>query len=94
MSDAVPRTEVDTEKRPATATGPPSPKKQKLDAADSKPIEVTANASSVLPALQIKKLSPSARTPTRGSEFAAGYDMYAYVAPPQSRARSTAERET
>jgi dUTP pyrophosphatase len=30
-----------------------------------------------LAALQIKKLSPAAKTPTRGSEFAAGYDMYA-----------------
>jgi dUTP pyrophosphatase len=30
-----------------------------------------------LPNLQIKLLSSSARAPTRGSEFAAGYDMYA-----------------
>ena len=30
-----------------------------------------------LPSLQIKLLSPTARAPTRGSEFAAGYDMYA-----------------
>lgn len=28
-------------------------------------------------ALQVKKLSPSAKAPTRGSKFAAGYDMYA-----------------
>ena len=27
--------------------------------------------------LQIKKLNPSAVTPTRGSDFAAGYDLYA-----------------
>lgn len=30
------------------------------------------------PALQIKKLSASARAPTRGSAFAAGYDLYWY----------------
>jgi dUTP pyrophosphatase len=29
------------------------------------------------PALLIKKLSPKAKLPTRGSEFAAGYDLYA-----------------
>lgn len=29
------------------------------------------------PALQIKRLSPSAKLPTRGSEYAAGYDLYA-----------------
>lgn len=29
------------------------------------------------PPLKIKKLSPKARLPTRGSEFAAGYDLYA-----------------
>jgi len=27
--------------------------------------------------LQVKKLSPNAKTPTRGSKFAAGYDIYA-----------------
>lgn len=30
-----------------------------------------------LPPLLIKKLVPSAKAPTRGSAFAAGYDMYA-----------------
>ena len=30
-----------------------------------------------MPSFQIKKLSSKARTPTRGSELAAGYDMYA-----------------
>lgn len=29
------------------------------------------------PSLQVKKLSPQGRLPTRGSEFAAGYDLYA-----------------
>src|SRR5277367_4082288 len=31
---------------------------------------------SAAPPLLIKKLSPKARTPTRGSAFAAGYDLY------------------
>ena len=29
------------------------------------------------PPLLVKKLSPNARTPTRGSAYAAGYDLYA-----------------
>lgn len=33
------------------------------------------------PPLLIKKLSPKARTPTRGSAGAAGYDLYASVPP-------------
>ncbi|TGZ82963.1 deoxyuridine 5'-triphosphate nucleotidohydrolase [Ascodesmis nigricans] len=78
MSPTEPRTEVEAEKRPATSNGPPSPKKQKLDAApEPKPVEVTANTSTILPSLQIKKLTPNARLPTRGSAFAAGYDVYA-----------------
>ncbi|KAI1330279.1 dUTP diphosphatase [Xylariaceae sp. FL0255] len=32
---------------------------------------------SAVPALQIKKLAPTAKLPTRGSAFAAGYDLYA-----------------
>ncbi|KAK0673325.1 dUTPase-like protein [Cercophora samala] len=34
-------------------------------------------ASEPVPSLQVKKLSPTARLPTRGSAFAAGYDLYA-----------------
>ncbi|EGX91789.1 dUTP pyrophosphatase [Cordyceps militaris CM01] len=30
-----------------------------------------------IPSLQVKKLSPAGRIPTRGSAFAAGYDVYA-----------------
>ena len=32
---------------------------------------------SAAPPLLVKKLSPNARTPTRGSAYAAGYDLYA-----------------
>lgn len=28
------------------------------------------------PSLQVKKLTPNARAPTRGSAFSAGYDLY------------------
>ncbi|KAL6235665.1 hypothetical protein BDW75DRAFT_239997 [Aspergillus navahoensis] len=34
-------------------------------------------ASTPTPALLVKKLTPTARAPTRGSAFAAGYDIYA-----------------
>ena len=37
----------------------------------------TTNNTSQPPALQIKLLSPTARAPTRGSAYAAGYDLYA-----------------
>lgn len=37
----------------------------------------TAGTMEGLPPLQIKKLSDKGRLPTRGSAFAAGYDIYA-----------------
>ncbi|KAL4929316.1 dUTPase-like protein [Aspergillus undulatus] len=40
-------------------------------------IAAAPTASTPIPALQVKKLTPSARAPTRGSAFAAGYDLYA-----------------
>ncbi|KAJ6445848.1 putative THOC5 family protein [Purpureocillium lavendulum] len=43
-------------------------------AVESAPVPVSAGA---VPALQVKKLSDKARLPTRGSAFAAGYDVYA-----------------
>ena len=41
------------------------------------PVPQTNGSSLSTPALQVKRLTPSAKTPTRGSKFAAGYDMYA-----------------
>jgi dUTP pyrophosphatase len=74
-----PRTEVTApEKRiPSTTTSPIAKKQKTMD-----PVNATTTTSPVtnppgLPSFQIKKLSSKARTPTRGSEFAAGYDMYA-----------------
>lgn len=46
-----------------------------MSAADTSPVPVTKIASE--PPLLIKKLSDKARLPTRGSAFAAGYDLYA-----------------
>ncbi|RDW70825.1 uncharacterized protein DSM5745_08336 [Aspergillus mulundensis] len=41
------------------------------------PVATAPTASTPTPALQVKKLTPAARAPTRGSAFAAGYDLYA-----------------
>ncbi|KAF8543454.1 dUTP pyrophosphatase [Trichophaea hybrida] len=69
-----PRTEVSTDKHPLSPTTPAPAKKQRtMSTTTTSPV---TNPSS-LPQLQIKLLSPTARAPTRGSEFAAGYDMYA-----------------
>ncbi|KAG9243919.1 dUTPase-like protein [Calycina marina] len=68
----------------ATATSPPTsplPKRQKPNSANMSPsVESVAPAVTKLsaaPPLLIKKLSDKARLPTRGSAFAAGYDLYA-----------------
>ncbi|KAG2416910.1 deoxyuridine 5'-triphosphate nucleotidohydrolase [Aspergillus terreus] len=42
----------------------------------SKPNTTTMAIPQSLPPLQVKKLTESGRAPTRGSAFAAGYDMY------------------
>lgn len=60
-----------TEPSTATISSPPA-KRVKTDTDSS---NMTAPAAE--PALQVKKLSPQGRLPTRGSEFAAGYDLYA-----------------
>lgn len=39
--------------------------------------EQPASVATAAPPLQVKKLSATARLPTRGSAFAAGYDLYA-----------------
>ncbi|KJZ77875.1 Deoxyuridine 5'-triphosphate nucleotidohydrolase [Hirsutella minnesotensis 3608] len=53
----------------ATTASPPSKRVKTTDEASS--------AVEAAPALQVKKLSDKARLPTRGSAFAAGYDVYA-----------------
>ncbi|KAI9171590.1 Deoxyuridine 5'-triphosphate nucleotidohydrolase [Paramyrothecium foliicola] len=58
-----------TPTEPSTATSPPA--KRVKTANDQNGTTMTA------PPLQVKKLSDKARVPTRGSAFAAGYDIYA-----------------
>ncbi|KAG6040475.1 hypothetical protein E4U41_000418, partial [Claviceps citrina] len=73
MSDAAP---------PSTTTSPPAKRVKTTDvlsttaAMDQPPAPAPAPAPAP-PALQVKKLSDTARLPTRGSAHAAGYDLYA-----------------
>ena len=63
-----------------SATSPPvSPpaKRAKTENTTSTENRSSAAAMEQVPSLQIKKLSDKARLPTRGSAFAAGYDIYA-----------------
>jgi dUTP pyrophosphatase len=66
-----------------SAASPPTsplPKRQKTNPATNSTImETTTPVTKVdaAPPLLIKKLSDKARLPTRGSAFAAGYDIYA-----------------
>lgn len=55
-----------------TATSPPAKRVKTTNGDDT-----TTDKMASVPALQIKKLSGKARLPTRGSAFAAGYDIYA-----------------
>ncbi|KAH8602672.1 dUTPase-like protein [Bisporella sp. PMI_857] len=60
----------------------PLPKRQKPNPTSPPPASTTSMTPAVTkvedaPALLIKKLSDKARLPTRGSAFAAGYDIYA-----------------
>lgn len=60
----------------------PLPKRLKTDHAAASPSTMASTTPAVTkvdqaPPLLIKKLSPHARLPTRGSAFAAGYDLYA-----------------
>jgi len=41
------------------------------------PTPISATMPPVVPSLLVQKLAPTATTPTRGSAFAAGYDLYA-----------------
>ena len=56
---------------------PTSPPAKRIKTDNSAPTASETMASSSSPALLIKKLSDKARLPTRGSAFAAGYDLFA-----------------
>ena len=73
---------TNTRNEPIVPTSPPA-KRIKTDAAASTASETMGSTSNGQqqelqpPPLLIKKLSDKARLPTRGSAFAAGYDLYA-----------------
>ena len=43
---------------------------------------VTSVSQDIVPPLHVKRSHEKAKIPTRGSAFAAGYDLYAYVVMP------------
>lgn len=55
---------------------PSSPKDMATNGSSEAPVLAPPHSSAASPPLLVKKLSPQARTPTRGSAFAAGYDLY------------------
>ncbi|KAM0667464.1 hypothetical protein ACQRIT_003479 [Beauveria bassiana] len=63
----------------APAVSSPPAKRVKTDEATTTMSAAAAAAAATeqVPSLQVKKLSPAGRLPTRGSAFAAGYDLYA-----------------
>ncbi|PYI19213.1 deoxyuridine 5'-triphosphate nucleotidohydrolase [Aspergillus japonicus CBS 114.51] len=66
---------------PPSAPSSPLAKRTKPNttAAEQQPQQTSINMGSTanpLPALLVQKLTPSGRAPTRGSAFAAGYDLY------------------
>jgi dUTP pyrophosphatase len=66
---------------PPSLPNSPLPKRLKSDSTLAKMASATTAvpklSSNSQPPLLVKKLSPEATTPTRGSAFAAGYDLYA-----------------
>ncbi len=74
---------TNTRNEPIVPTSPPA-KRIKIDSDANTTSETMGSTSNVQqqqelqpPPLLIKKLSDKARLPTRGSAFAAGYDLYA-----------------
>lgn len=78
MADAAPAPSATAAGRSSAS---PPPKRTKTDSTTTTmTASVTddgASAVAAAPALQVKKLSERAQLPTRGSTFAAGYDLYA-----------------
>lgn len=74
-----PQTDVPKPHEPPSLPTSPLPKRTKTDTMTASNGTDTAVTSiqQPLPPLLVKKLVDSARAPTRGSTFAAGYDLYA-----------------
>lgn len=74
---------TDTMTGPSATSPPTSPPAKRVKADNASTTENGSSAAAPaatmeqVPSLQIKKLSDKARLPTRGSAFAAGYDIYA-----------------
>ncbi|KAI9367122.1 DUTPase Dut [Aspergillus egyptiacus] len=66
-----------TKPDPSPTTTEPSKMGSNETPVATAPIASAPTASTPIPPLLVKKLTPSARAPTRGSAFAAGYDLYA-----------------
>lgn len=68
-----------TDQQTDNITSPPTSPPAKRLKTDTMSTTATPAVTSLTtaPPLLIKKLSPAARLPTRGSAFAAGYDLYA-----------------
>lgn len=66
-------------REPPSLPTSPLPKRTKIDTmtASNGPSAAVTSIQQPLPPLLVKKLVDSARAPTRGSAFAAGYDLYA-----------------
>lgn len=64
--------------QPHSTPNPPVAKRPRIMSnAETSTLAPAVAPISTSPPLLVKKISPSARTPTRGSAFAAGYDIYA-----------------
>ena len=84
--ESTPPPTTESTHQPPSAPTPPLAKRPKLDVAMSPVSEstpsaarapaVTSSSQATLPPLLVNKLVPEARAPTRGSAFAAGYDLY------------------
>jgi dUTP pyrophosphatase len=79
--ETTPPPEIDSRARqPPSLPASPLAKRTKTDANTDETANMTAPAvtsiSQPLPPLLVKKLVESAQAPTRGSAFAAGYDIY------------------
>lgn len=75
-----PDSTTSTTHQPPSQPNSPLAKRPKTEAmasvTESATSAANSNAQSTLPSLFVKKLIPEARAPTRGSAFAAGYDVY------------------
>ncbi|RAL08144.1 DUTPase Dut [Aspergillus homomorphus CBS 101889] len=74
-----PTTTTATTHEPPSAPSSPLAKRTKPNTTTEEQQQQTSNMGSTanpLPALLVQKLTPAGRAPTRGSAFAAGYDLY------------------